>query len=140
MSFFSSNNTIDLGLFFLRLIFGTLFLVIHGFSKVFGGRIIKLSEMIGEAGYPAPIFFSYLVGWMEILGGLALILGIFVRFFSMTLAFTMLNAVIIHILLNHGFFSFYSAFIYVILFIALAIMGCGKYGIDYKIAERKAHA
>lgn len=87
----------DLGLFFLRLVVGSL-LAAHGYSKLFGGPARQLSpgarRILGEGylvhwqrglagtgssfaefGLPLPNQLALLAGLSQLLGGLALLLG-----------------------------------------------------------------
>ena len=58
----------------------------------------KLSNIEGVAywfeglGLPAPTLMAYLAGWTELLGGIALIIGLAVRWFAIPLMFTMIVA------------------------------------------------
>ena len=77
------------GIFFFRVIIGVIFLS-HGMQK--------LSNMEGTIQFFNFLhfgsFLAYLVAWIETLGGISLILGIFVRIFAPLLSFVMLVAIL----------------------------------------------
>src|SRR3989338_7555045 len=77
----------DLGVLFLRVAVGVVF--IHA-------GYLKLADMtpvitgFGAIGFPA--WLAYFVAYCELLGGLAVLLGIFVRYAGVVLAIIMLVA------------------------------------------------
>ena len=80
------------GLFALRLGVGLVF-VVHGWAKLNG--IDATSSFFDSAGIPLPEFFAYVVGLLEFLGGIAIILGVYVKTFAMLLAVEMLLALLL---------------------------------------------
>src|SRR5262245_12758289 len=77
----------NLGIFLIRLALGAVF--IHAGY----GKLQMLSEVVagfGSMGIPA--WLAYVVAYSEFLGGIAMILGIFVRYFGVILAIIMLVA------------------------------------------------
>jgi putative oxidoreductase len=128
----------DLAILILRLGLGIMFTG-HGLQKVFGlfgGPGIKgFSGMLSGLGFAPAMFFAYLVGYIELLGGLSLILGISTRISSALLLIVMLVAAYkVH--LAKGFFLSNGGFEYVFIIaticIALIIIGGGKYSIFKK--------
>jgi putative oxidoreductase len=94
----------DIGLFVLRVILGVIFFA-HGGQKVmgwFGGPgLDQTVQGFSAMGIPAPL--AYLAAFTELLGGLAMILGVFSRIAAVGLAITMVvAAVMVH--LPNGFF------------------------------------
>ncbi|MEK7641780.1 MAG: DoxX family protein [Patescibacteria group bacterium] len=75
------------GLFILRIGVGVLFLV-HG--------IAKFSDISGTAGFfgmiGLPAFMAYVIAFIETVGGIALILGVYTRIASVLLAAVMIGA------------------------------------------------
>jgi len=79
------------GLFVLRLAVGVIFLY-HGW-----GKLTNMDATIGffsSMSFPAAAFWAYLVALSEFLGGLAVILGIWVRFAAKVLFIIMVIAVL----------------------------------------------
>ena len=83
----------DLALLALRLMAGSVF-VFHGSQKLlglFGGHgIAGTAGWMESLGIPFPTLSASLAGGAELLGGLALLTGLFARAASVPLAFTML--------------------------------------------------
>lgn len=76
----------------LRLMLGVGFFY-HGWLKVFspGGHQL-FAGMLGSLGVPTPALTAWLVAWAEIVGGLALIAGVFVAIASVVLIADMVVA------------------------------------------------
>src|SRR3989338_10576555 len=81
----------ETGALVLRLFFGVFFLS-FGAMKLFGG-LEATTGMFTELGFPAASFLALVVALVEFLGGLALILGFFTRWFALLLTVVMLVAV-----------------------------------------------
>ena len=79
------------GLLALRLALGAVF-IYHGYGKLMD--IAMTTGFFDMVGIPLPGFFAWVVALVEFLGGLALILGLYVRTVGLVLAFTMLIALI----------------------------------------------
>lgn len=126
-----SEKYVAAGLLILRIGIGIAF-ILHGFPKVFSGGAEHLAGALVKAGIPGGIVAAYLAGLAEFLGGMALIAGIIFRPTSIALAFTMLVALIFHLSLNDPFVKYSHALESLVLFIALAITGPGKYSMDYR--------
>ena len=79
----------DAGILLVRIAVGLIFLL-HGWAKIQGmeGTI----GFFASLGFPA--FLAYFVAWSEIIGGLALIVGIFVRYVGILLGVIMLVAIV----------------------------------------------
>lgn len=63
----------------LRVFAGLSFALAHGYPKVFEGKIQGLTARVTEWGWPLPGLFAWSAGLAELLGGLALALGVLVR-------------------------------------------------------------
>ncbi len=90
------------GLLFLRICLGLIFFL-HGWMKIFGGEVSFIREMLFMAGWSIPEPLLWLVAIIEVLGGLALLLGVFTRQAAALLAIEMIVAVaLFHV--KQGFF------------------------------------
>ena len=79
----------DAGMLILRVVVGLVFLV-HGWSKV--GNMDGTIAFFGTLGF-APVF-AYLVAWVEVLGGIAIIAGVYARHAALLAAIVALVAVV----------------------------------------------
>ena len=87
------------GWFVLRLGIGITFLFLHGGPKLLGGpeTWVKLGGAMGSLGISfAPVFWGFCAALAEALGGLLLILGLFVRPAAVFMLITMFVAVVFH--------------------------------------------
>jgi putative oxidoreductase len=84
----------------LRILLGIAFLY-HGLPKLGAGHA-GFTGMLRQMGLPAPDILAWLVGLLEVVGGIALIVGAFVSIFTVLLVLEMLVAMFtVH--LPHGF-------------------------------------
>lgn len=120
----------------LRLALGIVF-IMHGAQKVFGAfggpGLDGTAQFIGSLGFPAPIFFGYLLAFVELIGGLAILLGFFARYAAMLIAVDMIIAfLLVHV--KNGFFMSTGGyeFVFTLFFasIALVLIGSQKYSLD----------
>lgn len=90
----------------LRLILGISF-IYHGFPKVFSGvDHQQFAGMLGSIGVPAPGLMAWVVGLVEVLGGVALIIGAFVVIVSALLTINMLVAMFkVHLAAGFSFIN-----------------------------------
>lgn len=51
----------------------------HGWAKLMGAAPMIAQRLLGPMGFPVPIFWAYLLGFMETLGGVLLAFGLFTR-------------------------------------------------------------
>ena len=81
----NSPRRSDYGLLVLRVVIGVIFIA-HGYLKFFkmgmGGTIGFMTQI----GVPAPTLIAWFVTFAELIGGIALILGIFTLPFGLALA------------------------------------------------------
>lgn len=130
-----------LGLAILRVVVGLVF-VAHGAQKVFVYGIAGTTGAFGGMGIPFAGVTAPLVAAVELLGGLALVLGVFTRGAALLLAATMLGAVLL-VHRKGGFFLPNGAEYAVSLLaatLALAVAGPGAYALDAARAARRARA
>jgi putative oxidoreductase len=127
----------DIASLILRLSLGTMFTA-HGLQKVFGifggSGIDGFSGTLSRLGFAPALFWAYLAGYVELIGGLFLILGIYVRSTALSLLILIaVAAVKVHI--AKGFFlpgGFEYVFIIFSVCLALIIMGGGRFSTTKK--------
>ena len=86
----------------LRLIVGYGFMA-HGFAKLARGAHV-FAGILHAIGVPGPEFMAWLTILVEIIGGLAIFVGAFVRFFSVPMGIVLITA-ILSVHLPYGFSS-----------------------------------
>jgi putative oxidoreductase len=126
------------GLTVLRVVVGIVFLV-HGGQKLFLTGFDGVAGFLGSLGVPAPGLFAVIVTLVELLGGLALILGLFTRVVAVLLAVDMLVAILtVH--LPNGFLASNNGIefplVLVAACVALAVAGPGEAALDRAFARR----
>ncbi len=126
----SNNNTVDLGLLFLRVVVGALIAFGHGLGK------IPVSENfikgVGELGFPFPVLFAWSAALSEFLGGLFIAFGFLTRPSAFFLTFTMLVAGFLRHA-NDPFSVKEKAILFAVVAIFLMITGPGRYAVDARI-------
>lgn len=116
------------GLFLLRVVLGIIFIA-HGWAKVSG--------MEGTIGFFAslglPAFAAYVVAYVEFLGGIAVLLGVFSRIAAYLLAVTMVVAIFL-VKIKAGFLGGYELDL-ILLASALVVAwsGAGPYSVSSKV-------
>lgn len=118
----------------LRLVLGMAFLY-TGIMKVINPPMI--TNMLDGLGFPAPVFFAYVLMVVEIAGGAALILGLLTRFFSAALAIMLTVALFtVHIpAMSQGYalvVDFFKVLTIITGLIALFIAKPGRLSLDAK--------
>jgi putative oxidoreductase len=93
----------DLALLVLRVVVGIVFAV-HGGQKIFVYGFGGVIGAFGKMGVPIPTVAGPLIALLELLGGLALVLGILTRAAGVLLAVEMLVAILL-VHLGAGFFN-----------------------------------
>jgi putative oxidoreductase len=127
------------GLTILRIVVGLVFFV-HGFQKLFLMGFGGVAGMMEGLGVPAPGLFAVILTLVELLGGLALILGLFTRLVAIPLAIDMLVATLmVHLpngfsVLPNGGYEF--TLVLLAASVALAVAGSGEAALDRFLANR----
>lgn len=85
----AAQKQYNLGVLALRLTVAVVFIMM-GWGKLQG--IEGVEGMLSGLGFPAPLLFAYVLALVEFLGGIAILLGVYTRFFAKLLAFIMLVA------------------------------------------------
>ncbi len=115
---------------FIRIAVGILFIV-SGIVKLFIMGPTAVGQFFGGIGIPAPLFFAYLVGLVELLGGIAVLIGFWTRLAAILLSAVMLVAMFTaHLpdLLNWpgGFTNFWLRVVVFSITLTLVFKGAGK--------------
>ena len=110
----------DLGLLLIRLALGLLFFT-HGLMKV--EELSMVTAMFAHLGFFP--WVGFFIAWLELIGGLALILGIATRVFAVIFGIEMLVATII-VGFAHGIGI---ECVLTIVSFALALLGSGRYSV-----------
>lgn len=131
------NRFRDSGLLILRIGLGIAF-IIHGLPKLLGG--VETWEEIGRAmGFigvtTLPAFWGFMAGLAEFGGGILFMTGFLFRPACLFLSFTMLVAMIYHLGEGHNFDRFSHALEDGIVFVALFLVGPGRYSVDEKVSS-----
>jgi len=127
-----TRNRQDFGLFLLRVFSGYLMIVNHGYGKITAGpgRWEKLGGAMESFGIDFfPTFWGFMASFAESFCGLFLILGIFTIPASFLLSVTMFVAAYGHVIDGE---NAEKAFIFGAIFLAVMIIGPGKYSLDRK--------
>ena len=133
MSFLSSENRRDLGLLFLRVGIGAMFIAAHGFPKLMGGpdTWVRVGGAMSLFGLTfAPAMWGFFAMAAELVGGILLILGKWVRPASAAMLGTMIVASTMHLRMGDGLPKSSHAIEAGVVFLALLLLGGGKYALD----------
>jgi len=127
-------NNVNIALLILRVVVG-IFMLTHGWGKMqtlFGSEPIQFADPMGLGATASLV----LVVFAEVLCSILLIIGFATRFTAIPLLITMLVAAfIIHI--NDGFGKQEFALLYGLIYLTIAIVGAGKYSLDYIISKNR---
>lgn len=132
----------------IRLVFGISFIV-HGWPKLFSSQGHEMFVgMLTGIGVPVPGITAWLVGLVEVVGGVALIIGAFVTLFSILLILDMLVAMFtVHVANGYnwltitgmgpdgpifGFPGWELSLLYIAPLLTLVMAGAGAMSVDEK--------
>jgi putative oxidoreductase len=117
---------------FLRIVIGVMF-VIHVSGKLTAGPAAVAANVMSKNGLEPAILWAYVIIFLELVGGICLIIGLFTRFFAAALAIEMLIALLV-VHLPRGYAAGGGGYEYVLLIGAacflIAIRGGGPYSVD----------
>ena len=127
------------GIAILRILAGIVF-VAHGSQKIFVFGFAGVGGAFAQMGVPMPAVMGPLIGLIELLGGVALIVGLFTRVAAILLACDMLGAIVL-VHAAGGFFLPSGLEFVLMLFAAvmtLLFAGPGALSVDGVLAARRA--
>jgi putative oxidoreductase len=128
----------DVGLALIRIILGVVFLA-HGYLKFFKMGMDGVVGFFTSLGIPAPTVAAWVVTMLEMVGGLALILGIFTPVLAALFAVEMAG-VIYFAKRGQGFFApkgFELELTLLVASLALALSGPGAFSLDKVFRRRR---
>lgn len=122
----------------LRIVVGLVF-IMHGGMKLFGWGFSGTTAFMHQVGIPLPAVAAVVVMFVELLGGIALVLGFFTRWAGVLLSVDML-VVILKVRLHGGFFApngFEHELTLLGAALTLAMLGAGGVSLDGVLARRR---
>ena len=126
------------GIAILRVVTGIVFLV-HGWQKVFTMGFAGVTGGFTHMGVPMPGVIAPIIAIIELVGGLALIIGLFTRLAALGLIIDMAGAIaIVHF--KNGFFNpkgYEFPLMLLTAAVVLFIAGSGRYAVDDNLAARR---
>jgi putative oxidoreductase len=121
----------------VRVIIGAMFLM-HVSGKFKVGAAAVATNILAKNGVEPALMWAYVIMFLEVVGGVCLIIGLFTRFFAAALAIEMLVALLaVH--LTKGYAASAGGYEYVLLIgavcFAIALRGGGPYSVDRLIGK-----
>ena len=132
----NTKSTQDWGLLVLRIAVGVVFAV-HGAQKLWLFGIDGTAGFLGSLGVPLPQIAAIVVILVELVGGLALLVGLGTRYVAALLAVNMVVALVtVH--LANGFFVDGGGVEFVLVLLAAALFfalnGGGRLAVDRRLS------
>jgi putative oxidoreductase len=131
------ENMLPIAEAFVRIVVGIMF-VMHVSGKLTAGPGVVAANVMSKNGLEPAILWAYVVIFLELVGGICLIIGLFTRFFAAALAIEMLIALLV-VHLPRGYMASGGGYEYVLLIGAacffIAIRGGGPYSVDRMIGK-----
>ncbi len=116
-------NNPAFGILLIRVMVGLVFLT-HGWMKV--QTMTHFIPFFASLGFPT--FIAYFIAWLEVIGGLGLILGVGARFFGILFGIEMIVAALL-VSLPHGFMAMGFELVLSAASFGIAFIGAGKYAV-----------
>ena len=128
-----SDLKIDIALLILRVGMGIMFIQ-HGYPKMMGGveKWTGLGQYaMGSIGIDfLPAFWGFMAAFSEFVGGIMVVLGLYIRYFTFLLFITMAIAATTHLLAGDGIMGASHAIESAVVFLCLFFSGAGNYSIQ----------
>jgi putative oxidoreductase len=133
-----SPNNSGAGLAVLRIATGVVF-AMHGYQKFFVMGMPGVVGFFGGIGIPGAHFFAIVVSTVELVGGIALVLGLFTRLVAIPLVIDMMTAIVLVHAKNGFFVPKGIEFVLMLMTscIALALAGPGAFSMDRAFREKR---
>jgi len=132
--------TSDIAALVVRVALGVVF-VAHGWQKLVDYGHAGTTKAFGAMGVPLPAISAFYATWVELLGGLALILGVVTHLVALLLFLDMLGAfAIVHA--GNGLFvgnqppGFELVLVLGAASLALVLVGAGRFSVDVLVRRR----
>ena len=126
------------GIAIARITLGIIFFM-HGYQKVFQFGLPGVIANFGQIGIPIPAVTGTLITLLEVFGGLALIFGVFTRFFSALFTIEFIVAIFTVHFVN-GFFASNGGYEFPLMLLAGSILtllaGSGALAVDNNLFKR----
>jgi putative oxidoreductase len=120
----------------VRVVIGYI-LFMHGWGKVTGAGVAGISAYMAKNGLNPGHAFAYAAVFLETIGAICIIIGLFTRFFAAAPIELAIAFLVVHF--PHGFAAGKGGFEYVLLLgivmFAIAIRGGGPYSVDRMIGK-----
>lgn len=135
----SSSLSAPLGLLLLRVGLGIVFLM-HGLQKFNDWTIVGTASNFQQMGVPSPELAATIAAYAEVIGGIALIVGLLSRLAGLVLAGDMFGAIYFaHG--SHGFFSSNGGYEFPLVLalasLAVFLLGPGRFAIAGGLEGRR---
>ncbi|KJL34575.1 MULTISPECIES: DoxX family protein [Microbacterium] len=132
----------SLGLLVLRLVMGGVFAA-HGAQKVFEFTLPGTVQAFAGMGAPLPEIAGPVIAFLELIGGILLIAGLFTRPVGVLLAADMVGAIVL-VHLGNGIWVGDGGWEFAAVLgagaLALAFTGAGRYGLDRAVLRGPVRA
>jgi putative oxidoreductase len=127
----------DIAYTLLRVVVGGI-LFMHGWTKVTGAGVAGVSGYMAKQGLEPGAVFAVIAMFLETIGAICIVIGLFTRFFAAAFAIELgIAFLVVH--LKAGFSASAGGFEYVLLLgvvmLAIAIRGGGPYSVDHMIGK-----
>lgn len=128
------NLLVNVGLLWLRVLMG-LGIAMHGYGKIFSGRMDGFAAAVESMGFPLPVFFAWSAAISEFFGGILIALGVGTRVFAAFVFITMTVAAFVRHF-GDPLRVKELALAYWVMSSALVLTGAGVYSLDHWIFTR----
>lgn len=126
----------------LRVGIGATF-IMHGYPKLFPSGPGGFAGLLQNLGFPGPGVLAYVVSILEFVGGIAMILGVFVRYVGVLMVIEMIVTSSRVKMLRGVSFIFPKGtgweldFLLLIIALALVLLGAGAISVDAAVMARR---